>query len=47
MLLKRYTTLKELVIKNTLEKKNIFVLMEGFHLCERQISLQKQPLEGF
>ena len=32
----KYTTLKELVIKNTLVKiKTIFVLMEGFHLPQR------------
>ena len=48
ILLKRYTTFNELVIKNTLvKKKTIFVLMEWFHLTQRQISLQKQPLEVF
>ena len=48
ILLKRYTTLNELVIKNTLVKnKTIFILMEGFHLSQRQISLQKQPPEVF
>ena len=44
ILLKRYTTFNELIIKNTLVKnKTIFVLMKGFHLPQRQISLQKQP----
>ena len=48
ILLKRYTTFNELVIKNTLVKnKTIFALMEGFHLLQRQISFQKQPPEVF
>ena len=48
ILLKRYTTFKELVIKNTLVKnKTIFVLMEGFHMPQRQISLQKKRPEVF
>ena len=34
-----YTTINELVIKNTLVKiKIIFVFMEGFHLPQRQIT---------
>ena len=40
--LQRYT-FKNALVKN----KAIFVLIEGFHLPQRQISLQKQPPEMF
>ena len=42
ILLKWYTAFNELIIKNTLVKiKTTFVLMERFHLPQRQISLPK------
>ena len=47
-MLKRDTTFNELVITNNFVKnKTIFILMDEFHLAQRQISLQKQPPEVF